>query len=217
MSTLAGLAGTSGSTEGTGSTARFNRPSGLAVDGSGNIYVADRDNHTLRKVTAAGVVSTLAGLASTPGFADGAGSLARFNHPSGVAVDGSGTLYVADTDNHTLRKVTAAGVVSTLAGLAGSFGSADGAGSAARFYSPYSAAVDGSSNVYVADGFNHTVRKVTAAAVVSTVAGLAGSFGAVPGPLPATLSFGFEAGIGLTPAGDLIVPSASGLVQITAF
>ena len=90
-------------------------------------------NHTIRKVTPAGVVTTLAGLAGSSGSADGTGSAARFYHPSGVAVDSAGNVYVADCGNHTIRKVTPAGVVTTLAGLAGNHGSADGTGSAARF------------------------------------------------------------------------------------
>ena len=105
----------------------------MAVDGSGNVYVADTNNYTIRKITPAGVVSTLAGLAGTSGSADGTGSAARFNYPHGVAVDSSGNVYVADSGNNTIRKITPAGVVSTLAGLAGSSGSADGTGSAARF------------------------------------------------------------------------------------
>src|SRR6266545_1848420 len=94
FTTLAGNAGY-GSADGTGSSARFNQPSGIAVDGAGNLYVADTDNHTIRKVTPAGVVTTLGGLAQNPGSADGTRNAARFNHPAGVAVDGAGNLYVA--------------------------------------------------------------------------------------------------------------------------
>ena len=150
MTTLAGLAGSSGSADGTGSAARFNSPSGVAVDSGGNVYVSDDYNHTIRKVTAGGVVTTLAGLAGSSGSADGAGSGARFYYPYGVAVDSGGNVYVADNENHTIRKVTAGGVVTTLAGLAGSYGSADGTGSAARFIEPRGVAVDGAGNVYVA-------------------------------------------------------------------
>jgi sugar lactone lactonase YvrE len=181
VTTIAGSAGSSGSTDGTGSAARFNYPHGVAVDSSGNVYVADYWNHTIRKVTSAGVVTTLAGLAGNAGSADGTGSAARFDSPYGVAVDSSGNVYVADYGNSTIRKVTSAGVVTTLAGLAYNVGSTDGTGSAARFNYPRGVAVDSSGNVYVADYWNHTIRKVTSAGVVTTLAGLAGSSGSADG------------------------------------
>src|SRR5215470_10182099 len=118
--------------------ARFNSPSGVAVDSAGNVYVADQGNDTIRKVTAAGVVTTLAGTAGITGSADGTGAAARFNAPFGVAVNGAGIVYVADSFNQTIRKITAAGVVTTLAGSAGVRGSADGTGAAARFSDPTS-------------------------------------------------------------------------------
>src|SRR5207245_4199618 len=155
LTTLAGLAGSTGTADGTGSAARFNDPSGVATDSSGNVYVADYYNSTIRKITPAGVVTTLAGLAGNPGSGDGTGSVAQFFYPVGVATDSSGNVYVADSLNHTIRKITPAGVVTTLAGLAGSFGSADGTGSAARFYYPQGVATDSSGNVYVADSSNN--------------------------------------------------------------
>ena len=91
----------------------------MAVDSAGNVYVADTNNTRIRKVTAAGVVTTLAGKAGASGSADGAGSAASFNGPSGVVADAAGNLYVADTLNHTIRKITSAGVVTTIAGVAG--------------------------------------------------------------------------------------------------
>ncbi|MBI4657525.1 MAG: hypothetical protein HY735_01540, partial [Verrucomicrobia bacterium] len=178
FTTLAGVASI-GSADGTSSAAKFNKPSGVAVDSSGNVYVADLVNNTIRKVTSAGVVTTLAGLASSYAtFADGTGSAARFAYPSAVAVDDAGNVYVAEIGGNTIRKVTPAGVVAT---LAGSFqtvgftpegGSGDGTGSAARFDSPHGVAVDSAGNVYVADTANHTIRKVTSAGVVTTLAGL---------------------------------------------
>ena len=108
VTTLAGLAGSHGSADGTGSAARFYYPCGVAVDGSGTVYVADQYNHTIRKVTPSGVVTTLAGLAEHSGGTDGAGSDAQFNGPSGVAMDGSGNIYVADEGNDSIRKGTAA-------------------------------------------------------------------------------------------------------------
>jgi uncharacterized protein YjiK len=174
VSTIAGLAGSSGSVEGTGSNARFNQPWGIAVDSAGNLYLGDSMNSAIRKVTSAGVVSTLAGGGGGVGIADGTGGSARFNLPYGIAVDKAGNLYVADSGNNTIRKITSAGVVSTLAGLAGSSGSADGAGSNARFSQPWGIAADSAGNLYVADPVNSTIRKVTPAGVVSTLAGWAG-------------------------------------------
>src|SRR5262249_51001510 len=143
VTTLAGAAGISGSSDGTGATARFNSPSGVAVGRAGNVYVAGLFNNTIRQITtrgvvttpppAGGVVPTLAGAAGMPGSADGTGATARFNSPSGVAVDSAGNVYVADFINDTIRKVTAGGVVTTLAGAAGISGSADGPGAMARF------------------------------------------------------------------------------------
>src|SRR5205085_2201186 len=118
FTTLAGSPGQLGTNNGVGSAARFYHPAGVATDSSGNVYVADTDNNTIRKITAAGVVTTLAGLAGSNGSADGMGSAARFYHPNGVATDSSGNVYVADIYNDTIRKITPAGVVTTLAGLA---------------------------------------------------------------------------------------------------
>lgn len=186
VSTLAGSAGNFGSTDATGSSARFYGLQAVAVDSSSNLYVADTANHTIRKITSSGAVSTLAGLAGTNGLTDGTGSNARFNAPQGLAVNSSGTVYVAETWNHTIRKVTSAGVVTTLVGLAGYYGDTDGTGdnvgtNTARFYCPSGIAVDASGNVYVADTRNHTIRKVTSAGAVSTLAGLAGVWGSADG------------------------------------
>ena len=205
VTTLAGLAGIPGSTDGTGSGARFYYPSGVAVDGAGCVFVADRDNQTIRKVTPAGVVTTLAGLANVlPGGADGTGSAARFWNPTGVALDSAGNLFVADSLNHTIRKVTPAGVVTTLAGQAGSSGSADGTGSDARFNRPLGVAVDNAGNVFVADSLNCTVRKVTSTAAVTTLAGLAGSSGSTDG-MGSDARFNFPSGVGVDSAESIFV------------
>ena len=162
VTTLAGLAGSTGSDDGTGSAARFIGPNGITCDTSGNIYVTSGYRGTIRKIVAStAVVTTIAGSAGSTGSTDGTGSAARFNFPTGVACDTAGNIFVADSDNYTIRKIVAStGVVTTLAGLAGSFGSADGSGSAARFNFPVGVACDTSGTIYVADSDNHTIRKI---------------------------------------------------------
>jgi sugar lactone lactonase YvrE len=204
VSTLAGLAGSTGTADGTGSAARFSQPFGVTVDGAGTIYVADRDNHTIRKITPAGAVSTFAGLAGSNGSADGNGSAARFNFPLGVAVDNAGNVYVADTNSSTVRKITSSGAVSTFAGQAGSFGSADGTGNAARFNNTQGVAVDSAGNVYVADYLNHTIRRITPSRVVSTFAGLAGNGGSADGTGNGA-RFNFPYGVAVDGAGNAYV------------
>ena len=188
FSTLVGLATTAGAADGTGSAARFSNTEGVAVDAAGNIYLADLYGHAIRKITSTGVVTTFAGSLGVSGSADGTGGAARFNYPVGVAVDSAGNIYVGDACNKTVRKVTPAGAVTTLAGSAGLSGSTDGTGSAARLGGwpdinnpQMGVAVDQSGNVYVADALNHTIRKITAAGVVTTLAGSAGLTGATDG------------------------------------
>jgi sugar lactone lactonase YvrE len=203
-STLAGLAGTPGSTNGLGTNALFSGPQGTAVDTNGNVYVTDTGNHTIRKITSAGVVTTFAGY---PGFTnnmDGSGTNASFYFPEGIANDSSGNLYVTDTGNSTVRKITSAGAVTTLAGLAGSYGSADGTNSAARFNGPTGIAVDASGNLYVADTFNHTIRKITVSGSCSTLAGLAGTYGSADGTNTSAL-FYLPQGIALDGFGNIYV------------
>jgi len=200
VTTLAG--GTFGSQDGTGPGPRFNGPRGVAVDGAGTVYLADTGNNRIRQVTAAGVVTTLAGSFRNGGF-DGAGATARFNNPEGIAVDAAGVVYVADTTNDNIRKI-ALGTVTTLAGFAGSFGSADGAEGAARFGLPFGVAVDSSRTVYVADRGNNTIRKITPAGVVTTFAGLADNGGNVDGTGSAA-RFGSPAGVAVDSAGTAYV------------
>jgi hypothetical protein len=204
VTTLAGAAGATDSVDGTGAAARFYTPISVAVDGTGNVYVTDQGNCTIRKITPEGVVTTLAGTPLVAGSADGTGAAARFAHPIGVAVDGTGNVYVADTENATIRKITADGVVTTLAGTAGVAGSADGTGAVARFHFPTGVAVDGTGNVYVADQGNDIIRKITPEGVVTTLAGTAGSVGRKDGTGSAA-QFYAPAGVTVDSAGNVYV------------
>jgi hypothetical protein len=181
VTTLAGTAGSSGSVDGTKTAAKFDFPHGITTDGT-NLYVTDTYNHTIRKIViSSGNVTTLAGTAGTYGSVDGTGSAARFKYPQGVTTDGT-NLYVTDAYNSTIRKVViSSGVVTTLAGTVGSSGSADGTGTAASFDYPVGITTDGT-NLYVADAYNHTIRKVViSSGVVTTLAGTVGSSGSADG------------------------------------
>jgi hypothetical protein len=194
VTTLAGTPPLSGTTDGAGSSARFNNPAGITTDGI-NLYVTDNANHTIRKIViSTGVVTTLAGSAGSSGSADGTGSTARFNNPVGITTDGA-NLYVADTANHTIRKIViSSGVVTTLAGTAGSYGSADGTGALARFYTPIGITTEGT-NLYVTDWSNSTIRRIViTTGSVTTLAGLAGNYGSLDGT-GSIARFNYPAGI----------------------
>ena len=166
---LAAGDGVRGARDGLAAQARFDDPYGVAVDAQGNVFIADAgENNRIRRVGLDGNVTTRAGAAE--GFADGVGSAARFDTPSGLAMDGAGNLYVADTGNHAIRKVTAEGVVTTLAGD-GIAGFRDGPASQARFHAPTGVAADAAGNVYVADTYNDRIRRIGVDGVVSTLAG----------------------------------------------
>ena len=198
VTTLAG-SGAQGSIDGNGTAASFNNPQGLAVDSTGNVYVADTGNHRIRKITPAGLVTTLAG--STSGSIDGTGIAAKFNSPNGLAVDSIGNVYVADTNNSRIRKITPAGVVSILAGSTP--GSTDATGTAAKFSYPRSVVVDSSTGMlYVADTDNHKIRKITPDGVVSTLAG--STYGFADG-IGTAASFYFPSGLALDSTGNVYV------------
>src|SRR5947208_1015728 len=181
VTTLAGTAGGIGSADGSGSAAQFFYPFAVAVDGAGNVYVADTNNYIVRKITPAGVVTTLAGLAGNHDYTDGTGSNARFGNLFGIAADSAGNVYVADNTYSTIRKISPAGIVTTLAGAPGISGNADGTGTAARFSSPRGIAIDSAKNLYVSDQNNQTIRKITPAGVVTTLGGVVGSYGIADG------------------------------------
>lgn len=232
-SVLAG-SGIAGFTNGTGTGAQFNQPYSIVADASGNFYVSDRMNNAIRKITPAGVVSTLAGN-GTGASVDGTGSAASFAEPLGITLTSSGNLYVADYATQSIRKVTMAGVVTTpvtgymVFGMASdasnviyftnyfqnrvykftegsntpvlvagdtSPGNTDGTGAAARFATPAGIVADGSGNLYVTETGNHLIRKITPAGVVTTLAGSTigntdgqGSSARFDGPIAITADF----------------------------
>jgi hypothetical protein len=193
-----------GTEDGWGAFARFRKPWGVARDGAGNVYVTDILAHTIRKVTPEGYVSTLAGSPDQSGNADGLGAAARFHGPRGLAIDASGNLFVADTANHTIRKVGPDGRVVTLAGLAGVSGFANGTGSTARFDRPSSILVEPSGTLLVVDDLNEVVRRVTQDGTVSTFAGTPNSSGSTNG----------APGVGKFSTPRAIAADATGLVHV---
>jgi sugar lactone lactonase YvrE len=240
VTTLAGSI-QSGYTDATGAMAQFNFASpgaysgtnanakgmaGVAVDSSGNVYVADIGNNVIRKITPAGVVSTLAG-SGVAGYVDATGTAAQFNFKTGspafgytaaagIAVDSTGNVYVGDSGNNVIRKITPAGGVSTLAGSPGVTGYVNGTGAGAQFYTPLGVAVDGSGNVYVADYGNCAIRKVTPAGVVTTFAGES-SFGTGSGYLDSTgtaAQFFYPQGLTIDASGNLYVTDNSTVIRM---
>jgi sugar lactone lactonase YvrE len=196
ISTVAGGGTATPGDGGAATAAKLNSPWGVAVDSAGNLYIAEQGSSRIRKVTPAGVISTVAGIGAS-GFAGDGGSAtaAELNHPYGVAVDSASNLYIADTTNRRIRKVTAAGVISTVAGTGpAGFNGDGGAATAAQLNYPYGVTVDSVGNLYIADSLNYRVRKVTAAGVISTVAGNGVS--------------GFSGDGGAATAAQLYVPSA---------
>jgi sugar lactone lactonase YvrE len=259
VTTVAGLAFTTGTADGLGATARFNAPSGIAVDASGTLYVSDTGNGTIRKISSAGLVSTLVGpppfgvgfkpaglavngsgtvfvadravsniktvsssgavsnLAATVVAADGSISPATFNQPFGLSVDPAGNLYVADRLNNAIRKIDPSGVTTTIAGVQGVRGNADGTGASALFYGPRGVAIDATGLLHVADTSNQTIRTITSAGVVTTVAGLAENTGAVDGDAT-TARFGRLAGLVMGPSGSYFVadPTAFAVRKVSS-
>ncbi len=173
VTTFAGQANRGGSTDGNGSNALFFEPSGIVADAAGNFYVAD--NEMIRHVTAAADVTTIAGIAGAAGFIDGTGSAVEFDGAKDIVRDSNGDYFVSDQNNHVIRKVTAAGVVTTFAGGGSPGGRAngfvDGQGTAAKFSAPFGLAIDAADNIYVADDNNYAIRKISAAGAVTTLAG----------------------------------------------
>ncbi|MEO1435361.1 MAG: gliding motility-associated C-terminal domain-containing protein [Bacteroidota bacterium] len=180
VSTVAGVIETPGCVDGIASQALFNNPHGLAIDQQGNVYTADRYSHTIRKITPNGIVSTIAGVKDQIGDLDGPAEQALFNEPWGLCVDAIGNLFVADTRNNKIRKITPEGMVSTFAGT-GNFGSGNGPALGATFGNPTGIEVDQAGIVYVADHLTHIIRKIDLNGTVSTLAGVPYAPGAADG------------------------------------
>jgi sugar lactone lactonase YvrE len=232
LTTVAGTVGVAGSADGAGAAARFTLPFGIAVDRDGSLYVSDAGNHTIRRITAAGQVTTVAGAAGVSGSIDGTGAAARFNQPAGLAIDASGNLYIVDNGNRTVRMMTPAGSVSTLAGTALRTGSADGFGALASFKDPYHVAVDASGSLYVTDCGNHTIRMLTPqvgtglvtitppatvfpeTGTVTTLAGKFGDIASIDGQGSAA-RFSEVGTIAVDPAGNIVVADGGLLRKVS--
>lgn len=208
VSTLAGVAGHAGATDGPSAVARFNGPRALAVEASGSLLVADTGNHALRRVSPSGWVTTVAGVPGSAGLSDGTGPAARFRLPGGIAIDAEGTAFVTDTGNHTVRRMMPGGAVTTLAGEPGNPGGGNGFGRNAQFSSPAGIGIDRSGRLVVADTFNHSVRLIDTGPLftVSTLAGLADA-GSTDGTL-ATARFSLPTGLVVDGEGLIYVSDA---------
>lgn len=207
VTVVAGSTSNGGSIDGTGSAASFGYPLAIALDNVGNLEITDA--YAMRRVTPAGVVTTLAGVQNSPGLVDGTGSAVRFNQVNGIATDTAGNAYIADESNNVIRKMTPAGVVTTFAGggSAGgtSSGFADGTGTAALFSAPVAVAIDGAGYLYVADYNNWAIRKITPGGVVSTLAGGGPTKAGLADGTGSAARFGGTTGLALAPGGGLYV------------
>ncbi|HUB66114.1 MAG TPA: protease pro-enzyme activation domain-containing protein [Candidatus Methylacidiphilales bacterium] len=181
----------------------FNEPNGISIDKSGNLYVADTGNNVVKKIISNGTVSVLAGKSGTAGYANGTGTAALFNTPTGLAVDSSGNVYVADYGNYVLRKITPAGVVTTVAGQPEVSGYMDGTSTNALLNGPNGVAVDSLGNIYITDslippigsnaGGNELLRKLNTSGVLSTIAGDPGVTGSANGTGTAAQFYSLQA------------------------
>jgi sugar lactone lactonase YvrE len=196
---------------GVATSASLNNPIGIAVDASGNIYIVDNGNYRIRKVSTSGIISTVAGTGSGGFSGDGGpATAATLYNPYGVAVDGSGNLYIADYQNQRIRKVNTSGIISTVAGN-GSFGfSGDGgAATAASLNAPYGVAVDASGNLYIADYGNHRIRKVNTSGIISTVAGTGSQGFSGDGGAATSAKLNYPSDVAVDGSGNLYIADAS--------
>lgn len=209
LTVIAGSANNAGYADGQGAAALFNEPGEMAVDGAGNIYIADENNNVIRKIAPDGTVTTFAGT-GTRGSADGTLTTATFDQPTGLVFDFAGNMYVSDFNSNIIRKITPAGLVSTLAGTANQSGKANGTGAAARFYEPGYLMTDPSGNIYVSDFGNNMIRMITSTGTVSTIAGT-GASGLINGNGPVA-TFNGPQGMVFDTQGNLYVADQNNYV-----
>jgi sugar lactone lactonase YvrE len=192
---------------GLATAAQLKGSSGVSFDSEGNIYIADSGNHRIRKVTTAGIISTVAGN-GTGGYS-GDGGLAtagRLSFPQGITVDSAGNLYIADTFNHRIRKVTTAGIISSIAGNGTSGYSGDGGlATAGQLWFPQGVSIDSAGNLYIADSGNNRIRKVTTAAKISTVAGEGGEGWSSDGEQATVAQLNDPSGVSVDSTGNLYI------------
>ena len=209
IDTFVGLRGVGDGGAATAAQLKF--PYGVAVDGAGNLYIADTSNHRIRKVDSTGTITTIAGTGEGGFSGDGgAATAAQLKFPYGVAVDGAGNLYIADTGNHRIRKVDSTGTITTIAGTGeGGFSGDGGAATAAQLSFPYDVVVDGAGNLYIADTSNHRIRKVDSTGTITTIVGTGvGGFSGDGGAATAA-QLNSPSGVALDGAGNLYIVDQS--------
>ena len=218
VSTAAGSVGGIGYMDGTGAAARFNDPHNVALDGAGTIYVSDHGNCVIRKVTTAGVVSTFAGSAGNCGTADGTGSAARFGGPRGLTVDSGGNVFVADSANNSVRRITPGGAVTTFAGsTSGVAGYVNDVGTLAQFNNPVGVAVDSGGNIAVSDFNNNVIRSISPLGVVTTLAGSATGLAGTADGVGGSARFSGPRGVAVDNSGNVVVADRdNGTVRLVA-
>jgi uncharacterized protein YjiK len=216
VTTFAGTAGncvtTSGGLDGSGTDSTFNNPTALAIDSSNNIYVADTDNHLIRKITSTGVVTTIAGTVGVSGSTNATGTSAKFNFPGGVCVTSTGVLYVADTENHIIRKITTAGVVTTVSGSAGTPGLSDDTGLLSLFNTPTGIGINGNGKFYVADVGNNRIRVVDPASGGDTSTFAGQGFAATVDGTGTVANFNHPTSLVVDSSGNLYIAEEGGNV-----
>ena len=186
--------------------AQLNLPAGVAVDGAGNLYIADRGNHRIRRIDPSGTITTIAGTGGRGFRGDGGPAVAaQLNFPAGVSVDGAGNLYIADEWNHRIRRIDSSGTITTLAGTGRRGFSGDGGTAvAARLNYPNGVAVDGAGNLYIADSDNHRIRRIDSSGTITTIAGTGERGFNGDGATASSAQLSYPTGMAIDRAGNLV-------------